>query len=52
MTTENTQQAADKMEDLTVSETETANVNGGMAAVDYYLQIDGVQGESKDRHTK
>ncbi|HSB26479.1 MAG TPA: hypothetical protein VLE19_01430 [Pyrinomonadaceae bacterium] len=52
MTTENTQQPADKIEDLTVIETETANVKGG-AAVDYLLQIDGIQGEStEDRHTR
>ena len=34
------------IEDLTVSETETANVKGG--AVDMFLRLDGVKGESGD----
>lgn len=47
MTTQNTKpENAEVIEDLTVSETETANVKGG--AVDMFLRLDGVKGESGD----
>ena len=35
------------IEDLTVSETESANVKGG--GHDILLELDGVKGESRDR---
>lgn len=48
MTTPNTKpENAVVIEDLTVSESETANVKGG-AAVDFLLVVDGVKGESDD----
>ena len=47
MTTENTKlENPDVIEDLTVSETETANVKGG--AVDIFLRFDEAKGESQD----
>jgi hypothetical protein len=47
------QQVDNQIEDLTVSETETENVKGGMFAADYLLQLDGVKGESSDdRHSR
>ena len=46
MTSQNTQPEEQiAVEDLTVSETETATVKGG-AGTDYLLLIDGVKGES------
>ena len=42
MTTENTKpENPDVIEDLTVSDTETANVKGGISVVDYYLKLEG-----------
>lgn len=47
------QQQENQIEDLTVSETETENVKGGMFASDYLLTLDGVKGESSDdRHSR
>lgn len=48
MTTQNTNpEDRNIIEDLTVSEAETANVKGG-GAVEYLLVIDGIKGESDD----
>ena len=48
MTTQNTNpEDRNVIEDLTVSETETAKVKGG-GFVDHLLVIDGVKGESDD----
>jgi hypothetical protein len=42
------QQSENQIEDLTVSETETENVKGGMYAAELLLKIEGVKGESRD----
>jgi hypothetical protein len=52
MTKENKQTQANAVspiiEDLTLNETETANIKGGPS--DYLLEIDGIIGESSTRH--